>query len=63
MLTFLKSKKVRHSSPLSDFVRNASSEDKKKVYVEVMNRAIDEQRRIVDKAKEVPSRKAKCIAF
>jgi hypothetical protein len=63
MLTFLKSKKVRRSSPLSDFVRNASSAHKKKVYVEVINRAIEEQRRIVEKAKEAPSTKAKCIAF
>lgn len=48
-----KSKKVA-STPFSDFIRNASSAEKKKVYKVVLQRATERQQHIL--ARAAPSR-------
>jgi hypothetical protein len=45
---FLKSKPVL-STPFSDFIRNASSEEKKKVYTTVLKRASESQNEVVSR--------------
>ncbi|GAA0370868.1 hypothetical protein GCM10009092_39000 [Bowmanella denitrificans] len=47
----LKKKPVEHSSRLSDFVRNADSAEKKKVYSRVIDRAIASQNAVIELAK------------
>lgn len=39
------------STPLSDFIRNASSADKKRVYKEVIERSTRQQRELIEKAR------------
>ena len=39
-----------HSTPFSDFIRNASSEKKKKVYKQVLIKATERQNRVLAKA-------------
>lgn len=39
------------SSPFSDFIRNAPSREKKRVYKSVLERATESQNRILTKAK------------
>jgi len=46
---FSKLKTVK-STPFSDFIRNASSGKKKRVYSEVMKKATDRQLRVIKKA-------------
>lgn len=46
MKLFAKSKKVA-STPFSEFIRNASSADKKKVYTGVLKRATERQNRVL----------------
>ena len=36
------------STPLSDFIRNASSADKKRVYKEVIEKSTQEQKKLID---------------
>ena len=36
------------STPLSDFIRNASSADKKRVYKEVIERSTQQQKKLMD---------------
>lgn len=36
------------STPLSDFIRNASSADKKRVYKEVIERSTQQQQKLID---------------
>jgi hypothetical protein len=38
----------RASTPLSDFIRNASSADKKRVYKEVIERSTQQQQKLID---------------
>ena len=38
------------STPFSDFIRNASSREKKRVYTEVMRKASEKQNSLVKKA-------------
>lgn len=45
----------RASSKFSDFIRNASSAEKKKVYTEVMKRATTRQNELVRKVREQSS--------
>lgn len=40
------------STPISEFVRNASSRDKKRVYKIVLEKATEEQRRVLREAAE-----------
>lgn len=44
-------KKKSKTSGLSDFVRNASSHDKTKIYGAAINGAIASQQKIIEKAK------------
>lgn len=46
---FLKEKKVKKSSAFSEFIRNASSAEKKKVFKRVLEKATEDQRRILNK--------------
>lgn len=48
---FNKTKKVA-STPFSDFIRNASSGEKKKVYKVVLVRATERQKSVMQKLKE-----------
>jgi len=50
MNMFSKSKTVK-STPFSDFIRNASSAKKKRVYSDVMKKATDRQLGIIKRAK------------
>jgi hypothetical protein len=43
-------KKLKKSSLFSDFIRNASSRDKKRVYSNVLRKATDRQLGIIRKA-------------
>lgn len=52
----LKEKPVEHSSKLSDFVRNADSAEKKKVYSRVIDRAIASQNTVIERAKASQTR-------
>lgn len=49
MKRLFKSKPTR-SSPLSEFIRNASSSEKKRVYKQVLERATDRQIRVLKQA-------------
>lgn len=40
------------SSPLSEFIRNASAGEKKRVYMEVLARASERQRKLVESVDE-----------
>jgi hypothetical protein len=44
------------ASALSDFVRNASSSDKKRIYTRVLERATERQRSVMEKAARNPSK-------
>ena len=49
MLTIFKSKEKK-STPFSEFIRNASSKEKKRVYSEVMEKATASQLSVIHKA-------------
>jgi hypothetical protein len=44
-------KKPSGSTPLSEFIRNATSEEKKKVYSEVLRRASERQNEVVTRVR------------
>lgn len=50
---FLKSKKVASTS-FSEFIRNASSKEKKKVYKIVLVKATERQRSVMEKRRSEP---------
>ncbi len=53
-------KEPAYNSPFSEFVRNASSREKKKVFEQVMRAAIEEQRKVMERAeKEYAAKTAK----
>ncbi len=53
MKDFLVKRKTKgYSSPLSNFVRNASSAEKKRVYKVVMERATERQMRVIRSARK-----------
>ncbi len=52
MMTLIK-KKTAKSSSFADFMNNASSAQKKKIYKTVLEKASDSQQRIVTSAKEL----------
>lgn len=43
--------KPEKSSPFSEFIRNASSEEKKRVYSDVLKRASERQREVIKRQK------------
>lgn len=45
--------KAKKSSPFSEFIRNASSRDKKRVYTDVLKKATDRQLDVIHKAQLV----------
>lgn len=49
MFSLLKPRPKR-SSPFSDFIRTASSEEKKRVYGDVLKKATERQNRLIAKA-------------
>lgn len=51
MLKFLKKKPAVASTPFAEFVRNASSAEKKRVYSVVLQKATERQQRVLDEAK------------
>lgn len=44
------------STPLSDFIRNASSADKKRVYKEVIEKSTQEQKKLIDTVRSTQQR-------
>lgn len=44
---------MRKFEGLSDFFRNATDEEKREVYLEVIQKANEEQLKIIEKAKEI----------
>lgn len=50
MLTFRQKPKPVVSTRFSDFIRNASSGEKKRVYMQVMKRATERQSRVLAEA-------------
>jgi hypothetical protein len=63
MFSFLRNlfrrRKAVESTPLSDFVRHASSAQKKRVYVTALKRASDSQNKVIKRTEE---RRASCQA-
>lgn len=55
-MVFFRKPKSTDSTPLSDFVRNASASEKKKVYVVALKKASDAQNEVI---KQVASRKVR----
>ena len=55
MSLFAKQKTVE-STPFSEFIRNASSSEKKKVYTDVLKRAVERQDAIVRRRKEASAK-------
>lgn len=45
--------KTVKSTPFSDFVRNATSEEKERVYQDVMKKAWERQDRIIEQARKM----------
>lgn len=50
MISRLFKSKPTRSSPFSDFIRTASSQEKKRVYGDVLKKATDRQNRVAAKA-------------
>jgi hypothetical protein len=48
-MTFSKTRPLQ-STPFSDFIRNASAEEKKKVYTKVLRRASESQNQVIARA-------------
>lgn len=46
-------KRTGYNSPFSEFIRNASAGEKKKVYEQVMRDAIEEQRKLMERAEKM----------
>lgn len=46
-------KKLVKGSPLSDFVRNTTSGERKKIYDKAIKGAIDSQQSVIEKSKQV----------
>lgn len=44
---------MRQFEGLSDFIRNATDEEKQEVYLEVIKKANQEQLKVIEKAKEI----------
>lgn len=51
MLIFRSKASKQSSTPISDFVRNASSRDKKRVYKVVLEKATEEQKHVTQAAR------------
>ena len=49
-------KKTVPSTPFSDFIRNAKSDERKRVYRDVLEKATESQKQVIERAR---SRKAK----
>ncbi len=49
MLAKLFTKREKSDSEFSEFIRGASSREKKKVFMDVLKRATEDQRKILDK--------------
>ncbi len=57
-MSFFKSRTdVAESTPLSDFVRKASSEEKKKIYTSVLKRASNSQAEVIERVSKDKVRK------
>jgi hypothetical protein len=50
MFSFKRKPKVAASTPFSDFIRNASSAEKKRVYKRVLEKASESQNRVLARA-------------
>lgn len=50
-------KRPEYVSPFSEFIRNASSREKKKVFEQVMKEAIEEQRKVMERAEQIQKSK------
>lgn len=52
MFSTISKRKPLASTPFSDFIRNASSGEKKRVYEDVMKKATERQRRVLAEANQ-----------
>lgn len=50
MFTLKRKSKIVDSTPFSEFIRNASSREKKRVYKHVLEKASERQNRVLAKA-------------
>ena len=50
MFTLKRKPKIVESTPFSEFIRNASSREKKRVYKQVLKKASERQNRVLAKA-------------
>ena len=50
MLSFKRKSKAISSTPFSEFIRNASSAEKKRVYKRVLEKASESQNRVLTRA-------------
>ena len=50
-MSILNRKPAAAHSPFSDFIRNAPAREKKKVYEQVLKRASERQRRVLEEVK------------
>lgn len=57
-MTLFKPKRVS-STPFSEFIRNAPSQEKKRVYTHVLKKASESQREVIDRAVKGAPRKAR----
>jgi hypothetical protein len=53
MMSSTKKLKTVKSTPFSDFVRNATFEEKERVYQDVMKKAWERQERIIEQARNM----------
>lgn len=53
---------MRQFEGLSDFFRNATDEEKREVYLEVIEKANEEQLKVIEKQQEVLCTLLKCFA-
>jgi hypothetical protein len=58
MVIFRSKVPVKASTPISDFVRNASSREKKRVYKIVLEKATQQQRRELEAARRITTASA-----
>jgi hypothetical protein len=54
LMGFFFRRKGRSSSAFSEFVRNASSRDRKRVYTKVLEKATEQQKAVIERASQTP---------
>lgn len=55
-MSLFSKQKTLESTPFSEFIRNASSSEKKRVYTDVLKRAVERQDAVVQRRKEAAAK-------